>query len=188
MPSVRPSSSTRRRVRTSARRSGRRSSCSDTGTIQRSTASATAPLWRRPAGNLRVALGPLRPAARRGETEETLEEFRHRDMDTTQFDRELSLLARDGPLVAGYLFAWPDSEEDPSRGHVAALGTRRPYRGRGIAEAARAPAVRCVPTCPRRCLAWRYSCYQRCHQTGRIEENQDDPVPVSNYSPTNSIP
>jgi ribosomal protein S18 acetylase RimI-like enzyme len=56
-------------------------------------------------------------------------------MDTTQFDRELSLLARDGPLVAGYLFAWPDSEEDPSRGHVAALGTRRPYRGRGIAEA-----------------------------------------------------
>ena len=70
-----------------------------------------------------------------GETEETLEEFRHWLIDTAQFDRELSLLARDGPVVAGYLFAWPDAEEDPSRGYVAALGTRRSYRGRGIAEA-----------------------------------------------------
>ena len=70
-----------------------------------------------------------------GETEETLEEFRHRLIDTPRFDRELSLLARDGPVVAGYLFAWLDAEEDPSRGYVAALGTRRPYRGRGIAEA-----------------------------------------------------
>ena len=70
-----------------------------------------------------------------GETEETPEEFRHWLIDTPRFDRELSLLARDGPVVAGYLFAWPDAEEDPSRGYVAALGTRRLYRGRGIAEA-----------------------------------------------------
>jgi ribosomal protein S18 acetylase RimI-like enzyme len=70
-----------------------------------------------------------------GETEETLEEFRHWLIDTPRFDRELSLLARDGPVVAGYLFAWLDAEEDPSRGYVAALGTRRLYRGRGIAEA-----------------------------------------------------
>ena len=70
-----------------------------------------------------------------GETEETPEEFRHWLIDTPRFDRELSLLARDGPVVAGYLFAWLDAEEDPSRGYVAALGTRRLYRGRGIAEA-----------------------------------------------------
>ena len=70
-----------------------------------------------------------------GEMEETLDEFRHWLIETPRFDRELSLLARDGPDVAGYLFAWPEAEEDPSRGYVAALGTRRAYRGRGIAEA-----------------------------------------------------
>mgnify|MGYP000627927096 CR=1 FL=1 len=70
-----------------------------------------------------------------GEMEETLDEFRHWLIETPRFDRELSLLARDGPDVAGYLFAWPQAEEDPSRGYVAALGTRRAYRGRGIAEA-----------------------------------------------------
>lgn len=70
-----------------------------------------------------------------GEMEETLDEFRHWLIDTPRFDRELSLLARDGPDVAGYLFAWPKAEEDPSRGYVAALGTRRAYRGRGVAEA-----------------------------------------------------
>lgn len=70
-----------------------------------------------------------------GEMEETLDEFRHWLIETPRFDCELSLLARDGPEVAGYLFAWPDAEENPSRGYVAALGTRRAYRGRGIAEA-----------------------------------------------------
>ena len=70
-----------------------------------------------------------------GETEETPEEFRHWLVDTPRFDRELSLLARNGPVVAGYLFAWRDAEEDSSRGYVAALGTRRSYRGKGIAEA-----------------------------------------------------
>jgi mycothiol synthase len=70
-----------------------------------------------------------------GEVEETLDEFRHWLIETPRFDRELSLLARDGPDVAGYLFAWPEADEDPARGYVAALGTRRAYRGRGIAEA-----------------------------------------------------
>jgi mycothiol synthase len=70
-----------------------------------------------------------------GEMEETLDEFRHWLVDTPRFERELSLLARDGPVVAGYLFAWAEAEEDPSRGYVAALGTRRAHRGRGIAEA-----------------------------------------------------
>jgi ribosomal protein S18 acetylase RimI-like enzyme len=70
-----------------------------------------------------------------GETEETPEEFRHWLVETPRFDRELSLLARDGPVVAGYLFALPDAEEDASRGYVAALGTRPAQRGRGIAEA-----------------------------------------------------
>ena len=70
-----------------------------------------------------------------GEMEETLDEFRHWLIETPRFDPELSLLAREGPEVAGYLFAWPEAEEDPSRGYVAALGTRRAYRGRGIAEA-----------------------------------------------------
>lgn len=69
-----------------------------------------------------------------GEMEETIEEFRHWVIDTSQFTRELSLLAWDGDVVAAYLFAWPEAEEDPSRGYVAALGTRRAYRGRGIAE------------------------------------------------------
>lgn len=70
-----------------------------------------------------------------GEKEETLDEFRHWLIETPRFERELSLLAREGPDVAGYLFAWPEAEEDTSRGYVAALGTRRAYRGRGIAEA-----------------------------------------------------
>lgn len=70
-----------------------------------------------------------------GEMEETLDEFRHWLIETPRFERELSLLAREGPDVAGYLFAWPEAEEDRSRGYVAALGTRRAYRGRGIAEA-----------------------------------------------------
>jgi mycothiol synthase len=70
-----------------------------------------------------------------GEMEETLDEFRHWLVDTPRFERELSLLARDGPVVAGYLFAWAEAEEDHSRGYVAALGTRRAHRGRGIAEA-----------------------------------------------------
>ncbi len=70
-----------------------------------------------------------------GETDETPEEFRHWLIDTPRFDRELSLLARDGEVIAGYVFAWADAEEDPSRGYVAALGTRRPYRGKGIASA-----------------------------------------------------
>jgi hypothetical protein len=48
-----------------------------------------------------------------GETEETPEEFRHWLVDTPRFDRELSLLARDGPVVAGYAFA-------DSRGALAA--------------------------------------------------------------------
>ena len=69
-----------------------------------------------------------------GETEETPEEFRHW-LDTPRFDRELSLLARDGPVVAGYVFAWAEAEEDPARGYVAAIGTRRAHRGMGIAEA-----------------------------------------------------
>jgi ribosomal protein S18 acetylase RimI-like enzyme len=69
-----------------------------------------------------------------GEMEETLDEFRHWLVDTPRFDRELSLLARSGPVVAGYVFAWPAAEEDASRGYVAALGTRRAHRGRGIAE------------------------------------------------------
>jgi mycothiol synthase len=70
-----------------------------------------------------------------GETEQTLEEFRHSLVDTPQFDGELSLLAWDGPVVAGYVHGWAEAEEDASRGYVAALGTRRAYRGRGIAEA-----------------------------------------------------
>ena len=70
-----------------------------------------------------------------GETEETLDEFRHWLVNTPRFDRELCLLARDGPTVAGYVFAWAEAEEDSSRGYVATLGTRPAYRGRGIAEA-----------------------------------------------------
>ena len=74
-----------------------------------------------------------------GETEETPEEFRHWLIDTPRFDRELSLLARDGPVVAGYLFAWPDAEEDPSRGYVAATrhasSLPRQRDRRGAAEA-----------------------------------------------------
>ena len=70
-----------------------------------------------------------------GETEETPQEFRHWLIDTPRFDSELSLLARDGSAIAGYVFAWADAEEDPSRGYVAALGTRPPYRGQGIASA-----------------------------------------------------
>ena len=73
-----------------------------------------------------------------GETEETPEEFRHWLVDTPRFDRELSLLARDGPVVAGYVFARAEAEEDPSRGYVSTRhpsGLPRQRDRRGAAEA-----------------------------------------------------
>ena len=78
----------------------------------------------------------MKPSPTIGATEETPNEFRHWLIDTQQFNTELSLLARDGPVVAGYLFAWPDAEEDPSRGYVAALA-------RVVATAAKGSPRRC---------------------------------------------
>ena len=68
-----------------------------------------------------------------GETEETPEEFRRRRSTRHDSTRRCRSSRGTGGR-AGYLFAWPDAEEAPSRGYVAALGTRRRYRGKGIAE------------------------------------------------------
>ena len=69
-----------------------------------------------------------------GETEETPEEFRHWLIDTPRFDKELSLLARDGRSLPGSCSRGP-MRRNPSRGYVASLGTRGAYRGQGIASA-----------------------------------------------------
>jgi len=79
-----------------------------------------------------------------GETEETLEEFRHWLIDTPRFDRELSLLARDGPVVAGYLFAWLDAEENRR-------AVTSPHSARVVPTAAEGSPKRCCGTSSARC-------------------------------------
>jgi mycothiol synthase len=70
-----------------------------------------------------------------GEGEETYEDFRHHQLDTPKYDAELWFVAWDGDELAGYIGAHEKSDEDPSRGYIALLGVRRPYRRRGLGEA-----------------------------------------------------
>ena len=70
-----------------------------------------------------------------GESKETYEDFRHHHLDTPEFDAGLWFVAWEGDQLAGYVGAQERSREDPSRGYVAVLGVRRPYRRRGLGEA-----------------------------------------------------
>jgi mycothiol synthase len=70
-----------------------------------------------------------------GEGEETYEDFRHHHLDAPEYDAELWFVAWDGEELAGYVGAHEKSRGDPSRGYIALLGVRRPYRRRGLGEA-----------------------------------------------------
>jgi mycothiol synthase len=70
-----------------------------------------------------------------GVGEETYEDFRHLNLDAPEYDPELWFLAWDGETLAGYLIAHEHSREDRSRGYIAVLGVRRPYRRKGLGEA-----------------------------------------------------
>ena len=59
----------------------------------------------------------------------------HSHVATDKFDPGLWLLAWHDGVLAGALVGQPQSGEDPALGYIAELGVRRPYRGRGIAEA-----------------------------------------------------
>ena len=70
-----------------------------------------------------------------GEGRETYEDFRHHHLDAPEYDAGLWFVAWDGNELAGYVGAQENSREDPSRGYIAVLGVRRPYRRRGLGEA-----------------------------------------------------
>jgi mycothiol synthase len=70
-----------------------------------------------------------------GEGEETYEDFRHRHLDAPEYDAGLWFAGWHGDELAGYVGAHEKSREDSSRGYIALLGVRRPYRRRGLGEA-----------------------------------------------------
>jgi mycothiol synthase len=70
-----------------------------------------------------------------GEGTETYEDFRHHHFDAADYDAGLWFVAWDGDELAGYVGAQEKSREDPTRGYIALLGVRRPYRRRGLGEA-----------------------------------------------------
>jgi mycothiol synthase len=70
-----------------------------------------------------------------GEGQETYEDFRHRHLDSSDFDAGLWFVAWDGDELAGYVGALEKSREDPTRGYISLLGVRRPYRRQGLGEA-----------------------------------------------------
>ena len=70
-----------------------------------------------------------------GEGQETYEDFRHHHLDASDYDAGLWFVAWDRDELAGYIGAQEKSREDPSRGYIALLGVRRPYRRRGLGEA-----------------------------------------------------
>ena len=70
-----------------------------------------------------------------GEGTETYEDFRHRVLESNEFEADLWFLAWDGETVAGYVGVRENSIEGCSRGYVDVLGVRRAYRRRGLGEA-----------------------------------------------------
>ena len=70
-----------------------------------------------------------------GDTWPTEDAWMHHHVAAADADPGLWQLAWHGPELAGALVAEPRSGEDPAVGYVAALGVRRAYRRRGIAEA-----------------------------------------------------
>ena len=70
-----------------------------------------------------------------GEETPTYEDFHHHVFAAPEFDPDLWALAWDGPTLAGYVGAVPESDEKSSLGHIMLLGVRPEYRRRGIGEA-----------------------------------------------------
>lgn len=71
-----------------------------------------------------------------GATWPTEEVWLHQHVEaSTEFHPDLWQLAWHGPELAGALIAGPDTEEDPTLGHVELVGVRRSFRRRGIGEA-----------------------------------------------------
>jgi mycothiol synthase len=66
--------------------------------------------------------------------EETFEEWRHWTTARESFDPSLWFFAEARNEVAGFSFCKRD-DADPTAGHVAGLGVRRPWRRRGLGEA-----------------------------------------------------
>lgn len=62
-----------------------------------------------------------------------LDEWATISVRSASFLPELSLLAWDGDELAGYLLAYSDA--DPDRAYIGQVGTRRPWRRRGLAGA-----------------------------------------------------
>jgi len=79
-----------------------------------------------------------------GEGEETYEDFCHHHLDAPEYDAGLWFVAWDGDQLVGYVGAQESSREDPSRGYIAVLGVRRPYRRRGLGEALLRQAFRAL--------------------------------------------
>ncbi len=61
------------------------------------------------------------------------ERFRTLVLDNESYRPDLSRLALDGDEIAGYLLGYNDA--DPERLYIGQIGTRRPWRGKGLASA-----------------------------------------------------
>jgi mycothiol synthase len=70
-----------------------------------------------------------------GETWPTEEAWTHTQVESSDADPGLWLLAWHGSELAGALVAEPRSGEDPALGYIAEFGVRREHRRRGIGEA-----------------------------------------------------
>jgi ribosomal protein S18 acetylase RimI-like enzyme len=63
----------------------------------------------------------------------TFERFRTLVLENETFRPELSRIALDGDQIAGYVLGYQDA--DPERLYIGQIGTRRPWRGQGLASA-----------------------------------------------------
>ncbi len=70
-----------------------------------------------------------------GETWPTEEAWIHSQVEASDADLDLWLLAWRGSELAGVLVADPRAAEHPALGYIAEIGVRREHRRRGIAEA-----------------------------------------------------
>jgi mycothiol synthase len=67
--------------------------------------------------------------------EQAYTHFRHWLESDPDLDPELWFVAWDGDQIAGISLCWPRADQDPTTGYIGILGVRRPWRGRGLAQA-----------------------------------------------------
>ena len=60
--------------------------------------------------------------------EEAYERWSHHVYDDPRYDPSLRFLAMDGEQIVGFSMCWPQSDDDPRKGWVDALGVLRPWR------------------------------------------------------------